>query len=424
MRRLEAGQGLGAAVFLVRDRVADAGIGDLLDLSRDKADLARPQHAHILHFGPEHADPVDIVMRVGGHHADRLVAAQRAVDDPHQHDDAEIGIIPAIDQQGFQRRVLVAFGGWQAGDDGFQHQVDIQPGLGRNRHGIGRVEPDHILDLLLDPVRLGGGQVDFVEHWHNLVPGIQRVVDIGESLRLDALRSIDHQQRALAGGQRARHLIGEIDVAGRVHQVEDIILAIQRAIFQPHRLRLDGDAALALDIHRVEHLLHHVARRNRAGLLDQPVRQRRFAVIDMGNNGKIADVVEVMCRHATGDSRGRRLREGAATRLARKLARLQHELRLIPLQWPYLLQLAAWAGWRCASLCKSSVGASGPSRGMSSRMPEPAGSAGPFADGVPTKYRPGTADSKFRISAGDPPAKRTLSRRSLHRKAGRGRSTR
>ena len=127
--------------------------------------------------------------------------------------------------------------------------------------------------------------------------GVERVIDIGERLRLDALAGIDHQQRAFAGGQRARHLIGEIDMAGRVHQVEDIGLAVLRLVFEAHRLGLDGDAALALDIHGIEHLLDHVALGQCAGLLDQPVGQGRFAMVDMGDDGEIADVFDFVRGH-------------------------------------------------------------------------------------------------------------------------------
>ena len=113
------------------------------------------------------------------------------------------------------------------------------------------IEPDHVLDLLLDLVGLGRRQVDLVEHRHDLVIVVERLVDIGERLRLDALGGVDHQQRALAGGERAVDLIGEIDVAGRVDQVEHVVLAVARAVIEPHGLRLDGDAALALDVHGI-----------------------------------------------------------------------------------------------------------------------------------------------------------------------------
>ena len=56
---------------------------------------------------------------------------------------------------------------------------------------------------------------------------------------------------------------------------------------------LDGDAALPFQIHCVQHLGLHLARRQGAGQLEQPVRKRGFAVVNMGNDGEIADVLAV-----------------------------------------------------------------------------------------------------------------------------------
>ena len=52
---------------------------------------------------------------------------------------------------------------------------------------------------------------------------------------------------------------------------------------------LDGDAALALQVHGVEHLLHHFALGEGAGDLEQPVGQRGLAVVDVRNDREIAD---------------------------------------------------------------------------------------------------------------------------------------
>jgi hypothetical protein len=54
-------------------------------------------------------------------------------------------------------------------------------------------------------------------------------------------------------------------------------------------VRLDRDAPLALQIHRVEHLRFHFAGLQGARLFEQTVGQRRLAVIDMGDDGEIAD---------------------------------------------------------------------------------------------------------------------------------------
>ncbi len=161
-------------------------------------------------------------------------------------------------------------------------------------------EPDHVLDLLADALGLGGRQVDLVQDRHDLVAGVERLVDVGERLRLDALAGVDDEQRSLAGRQRARHLIGEVHMAGCVHQVQDVGAAILGHVIEPHRLGLDGDAALAFDVHGIEHLFAHVAQRHCAGMLDQPVSQRRLAMIDMRHNGKIADPVELLRGHKGG----------------------------------------------------------------------------------------------------------------------------
>src|SRR5438132_9698984 len=55
----------------------------------------------------------------------------------------------------------------------------------------------------------------------------------------------------------------------------------------PYGLQLDRDPALALEVHRVEDLVLHVALADRAGVLEQAVRQRRFAVVDVGDDAEV-----------------------------------------------------------------------------------------------------------------------------------------
>ena len=80
-------------------------------------------------------------------------------------------------------------------------------------------------------------------------------------------------------------------MARRVDQVQAVFAAVARRIRQRRGLRLDRDAALALEVHRVEHLLFHLAVGQAAAALDDAVGQRRFAVIDVGDDREIADVV-------------------------------------------------------------------------------------------------------------------------------------
>jgi len=56
---------------------------------------------------------------------------------------------------------------------------------------------------------------------------------------------------------------------------------------QANAFCFDGDAALALEIHRVKDLFVHFALRQRAGHFEQAVSERGFAVVDMRDDAEI-----------------------------------------------------------------------------------------------------------------------------------------
>ena len=178
-------------------------------------------------------------------------------------------------------------------DDGLQRFLDADAGLGADLDGAGGVDADHVLDLLGHAVAVGGGQVDLVQDRDDLVVGVDGLVDIGQRLRLDPLGAVDDQQRALDRAHRAADLIGEIHMAGRVDQVEDVFLAIIGHVVDADGVGLDGDAALTLDIHGVQQLLFHVPVLDGASGLDEAVSERGFPVVDMGDDREIADMGEV-----------------------------------------------------------------------------------------------------------------------------------
>ncbi len=187
LRRAKSRQRRCSRLAIVRDGVADARVGDLLDRGIDEADLARPELAGLAQLGREDADPLDLVGRVRAHHADALVLAQGAVDHAHEHHHAEISVVPAVDQKRLQRGLAIALGWRQAMHDRLQHLRHVLPGLGRDQDRVRRIDADHVLDLLLDLLGLGGRQVDLVEHRHDLMAVVDGLVDIGERLRFHAL---------------------------------------------------------------------------------------------------------------------------------------------------------------------------------------------------------------------------------------------
>ena len=85
------------------------------------------------------------------------------------------------------------------------------------------------MHFLLTPLRLGARQVDLVEDRNDLEPRVEREEQIRERLRLDALRRVDDEDRALARGERSRDLVRKVDVARRVDQVQLVEPAVLRA---------------------------------------------------------------------------------------------------------------------------------------------------------------------------------------------------
>src|SRR3954452_21508025 len=53
-------------------------------------------------------------------------------------------------------------------------------------------------------------------------------------------------------------------------------------------MRLDRDPALALEIHRIQELLLRLAHLDRAGMLEQTVRQCRLTVVDGSDDAEVA----------------------------------------------------------------------------------------------------------------------------------------
>jgi hypothetical protein len=168
--------------------------------------------------------------------------------------------------------------------------VDADAGLGAGQDGVGGIEPDEILDLLHHALRFGRGEVDLVDHRDQFQVVVDGEVGIGESLSFHALAGVDDQQGAFAGLQAAGNFVGEIDVAGRINQVQLIEMAVIGVILQADGVGLDGDAALALQVHGVQHLRHHLALRQGPRVLQKTVCESRLSMVDVRNDREVPNV--------------------------------------------------------------------------------------------------------------------------------------
>ena len=184
------------------------------------------------------------------------------------------------------------------------------------------------------PLGVGLRQVDLVQDGDDLEVVLDRQVRVRDRLRLDPLRRVDDEHRALARLQRARHLVREVDVPGRVDQVQLVAL--------PHDadgLRLDRDAALALEIHRVEQLLAHLPARDGVGHLEDAVGQRRLAVVDVRDDREVADLALIhVLNERSGDQGGEMSGQGFETTTIAALER--------PDGWSPIRRAARRAGLR------------------------------------------------------------------------------
>jgi hypothetical protein len=302
---IEAGEDLRLDLLETRQRAGGGSRGegyritharrvDFLDAGDDEADVAGGKLVATDGLRREHAHLLAVIGGAGGHELDLVLGPERAVHHAHQHDDPDVVVEPRIDDERRQGRVRVSLGRRHLLDHGLQDVVDADAVLGARAHRVGGVDADDVLDLVDDALRVRRAQVDLVQHRQHFDALLDGGVAVGHRLRLDTLRGIDDQERAFAGGKRARHFVGEVDVAGRVDQVERVGLAIACGVCQRGRLRLDGDAALALEIHRIEHLLAHLAVRQSAAALDEAVGQRGLAVVDVGDDREVADIAHAV----------------------------------------------------------------------------------------------------------------------------------
>ena len=285
-----AGQRLAGRVRARGQRVADGQAPDVLDAGDQVADLAGGELVGGRHRGREEADVVDVGLRAGHHRADRLALREGAVDHADVGDHAAVLVVLGVEDQRARRRVGVAVRA-----AGRARRAPRAPRRRPRRSwrrcaGPRRVLADQVGDLLRHALGLGAGQVDLVQARDQLEPGVDGQVGVRDGLGLDALGRVDDQQRALAGGERARDLVGEVDVAGRVDQLQLVGLAVLRGEEDAHRLGLDRDPALALEVHRVQQLRAHRARVDGVGRLEDAVGQRRLPMVDMGDDREVPDV--------------------------------------------------------------------------------------------------------------------------------------
>ncbi len=145
---------------------------------------------------------------------------------------------------------------------------------------------EEVEDFVHDFGRASVAPVDLVDDDDRAQVQFERFAQHEARLRHDAFRGVDEQQDALHHLKHALDLTAEVGVAGGVDDVELEVPVNDGGVFGE-----DRDPALALERVRV-----HDPRREGltlaedATLPEHGIDERRFAVIDVGDDREISDV--------------------------------------------------------------------------------------------------------------------------------------
>ncbi len=276
-------------MVVVGDGIADGDVVDGFDVGDDKADLAGGEGIDGGGAGGEFAEVGDVEEGVLAHHADALGFDEGAVDDADVDDDAAVVVVLGVEDEGLEGGVGGAFGGREAGDDGFEEFVDAEAGFGGDVDAVEGVDAEDLFHFLSDGFGLGGGEIDLVDDGDDGEVGVDGGESVGDGLGLDALRGVAEEQGAFAGLEGLGDLVMEIDVAGGVDEVEHVFGAAE-GVLDGYGGGLDGDAAFAFEVHIVEELGFHFALGDGAGAFEEAVGEGGLAVVDVGDDAEVADV--------------------------------------------------------------------------------------------------------------------------------------
>jgi len=238
----------------------------------------------------------------GLHHRELVALHDPTVKDAHVSHHAPVVIEVRVEDECLERGRRVPFGWRDEKDDGLEQVMDALARLARDAHRVVGRDGQVLLDLLLDLIGMGGRQVYLVDARNDVEVGVHGQVGVGDRLGLHPLRGVHDEHRTLAGGERARDLVDEVHVTGRIDKIELVRLAVIRVIRHADGIGLDGDAPLLLDVHRVEHLLGEVALLHRVGELENPVGDGRLAVVDVGHDREVADMGDICRVHGRHDT--------------------------------------------------------------------------------------------------------------------------
>ena len=287
---LEAGNSIVARLRDVGDGVTDLDLGRGLNAGNDVTDVTGRDGLSRLHVELEHTYLVGIVLLASVEEPHTIAGVHSAVYYFVVSNDAAERIEDRVKDKALQWCFRVTLRRRDTVDDGIEYLRHAVTRLGGTTQYLFALATQQVDDFILHEVRHGRFHVALVHDRDNLQVMVQRHVEVGDCLRLYTLGSIDNEQRSLAGSNRTAHFVAEVHVTRSVDEVKGITLIVHL-----NGVGLNGDTALFLQIHVVEHLIFHLLHVHRLRYFQHAVSESRFAVVDMRYDTKIAYIFHYLC---------------------------------------------------------------------------------------------------------------------------------
>ena len=146
---------------------------------------------------------------------------------------------------------------------------------------------EEVEDLVQGICRAGAGAVDLVDDHDRLDSQVEGFLEHEAGLRHRSVEGIDQQQDRVDHLQHPLDFAAEVGMAGGVDDVD-----LQPAVVNGKVLGEDGDAALLLQVVAVHDPFgDDLVLAEDSGLLEHGVDQGGLAVVDVGDDGDVADVL-------------------------------------------------------------------------------------------------------------------------------------
>ena len=174
-------------------------------------------------------------------------------------------------------------------DQVFQHIFNAHAAFGAATYCPRCLDTNDVFNFRSHPLRLGLGQIHFVQDRHHFQPLFNGGIAVGHRLGFHTLPGVHHQQCPFAGVQRARHFVGKIHMPRGVNEIQLVFLAIPGRVIERDTLGLDGNPSLTLKIHGIQDLFSHFTVSQATTDLDKTICKRGFTMVNVRDNGKVTN---------------------------------------------------------------------------------------------------------------------------------------